>query len=173
MKKTPFKKKSPFKNKGNKLKRTGIKKSVKAKVRKHTKTRRKQPSGYSREVARCDIAFSQYIRLKYANEFGEVKCFTCNFVGFWKQSGIENGHFIGRSVMLLRWLEDNCRPQCIRCNQFMKGNLEVFAAKLGEEIVSELKKASKQTKRFTIAEIQNIRNHFEELVLKLKQKIRL
>lgn len=61
-----------------------------------------------------DAIFSRYIRLKYANEKGIVQCFTCN-----KRlpiAAIQNGHFISRSNLATRFMEENCRPQCPRCN---------------------------------------------------------
>jgi len=63
---------------------------------------------------KLDTIFSTYIRLKYADEDLNVKCFTCDKVYHYKK--IQNGHFYSRSILSLRWDEQNCRPQCYGCN---------------------------------------------------------
>lgn len=78
-----------------------------------------------------DIIFSQLIRLKGADEFGMVKCYTCDDVKHWKQ--MQCGHFIPRAQMPTRFSEKNCRPQCKSCNEDKRGNLVVFAAQLESE----------------------------------------
>lgn len=75
-----------------------------------------------------DIIFSRYIRLKDANEHGIVGCYTCDGKGHWKN--MENGHFIPRAHMYLRFSEENCKPQCPHCNGAKRGNLVAYAAHL-------------------------------------------
>lgn len=75
-----------------------------------------------------DIIFSQLIRLKEADEHGMVKCFTCDDVKHWKQ--IQCGHFVSRAHMPTRFSEKNCRPECKKCNEDLRGNLVVFAERL-------------------------------------------
>ena len=62
-------------------------------------------------IKKLDSVFSEYIRRKYADRDGIVKCFTCNKSAYWKGQGMQNGHFISRASRILRWEEDNCRPQ--------------------------------------------------------------
>jgi hypothetical protein len=78
-----------------------------------------------------DYVFSQYIRIKYANKDGIVRCFTSGKDFHWKQ--IQCGHFISRKNLATRWLELNCRPQSEHDNCFLNGNLEVFEKNLEEE----------------------------------------
>lgn len=78
-----------------------------------------------------DIIFSRYIRLKEADEHGNVLCYTCADKYHWK--AIQCGHFIPRAHMYTRFSEDNTRPQCDRCNRVKRGNLAVYAANLEEE----------------------------------------
>lgn len=78
-----------------------------------------------------DIIFSQLIRLKYADEFGMVKCYTCDDVKHWKH--MQCGHFVPRAEMPTRFSEKNCRPQCKSCNEGVRGNLLVFAERLEAE----------------------------------------
>lgn len=78
-----------------------------------------------------DAIFSQFIRRKYANAEGMVKCYTCSTVKHWKE--IQNGHWIPRNNLATRFSEDNCRPQCVACNMFQKGMPDVFAVNLIKE----------------------------------------
>jgi hypothetical protein len=78
-----------------------------------------------------DAIFSRYIRLKYADEKGNVACYTCG--GRLPIQHIQNGHYIHRQDLATRFLESNCRPQCERCNSNHNDNPVVFRDKLETE----------------------------------------
>jgi Bacteriophage Lambda NinG protein len=82
-------------------------------------------------VADLDAVFSRYIRHKYADKDGLVKCYTCPAIE--PIAMIENGHYISRSHMYLRWDERNNRPQCSVCNNLKHGNIAVYTANLEKE----------------------------------------
>ena len=104
-------------------------------------------------VKKLDAIFSEYIRRKHADKNGIVKCYTCNKKAYWKGEGMQNGHFISRSSRILRWREDNCRPQCYACNCMRYGQAYIFGANLNkefgfnkaEELLIESKKIIKQS----------------------------
>lgn len=75
-----------------------------------------------------DRIFSIYIRQKYSDDNGNVKCYTCSKTGHWKT--LQNGHWIPRNNLSTRFSEENCRPQCVGCNMFNKGRPDVFAVNL-------------------------------------------
>jgi hypothetical protein len=82
-------------------------------------------------ISDLDAVFSRFIRLKYADEKGIVPCYTCP-----KKlpiAQIQNGHFIHRTDMASRWLEDNCRPQCAECNSRHNDNPEPYRQRLESE----------------------------------------
>ena len=81
---------------------------------------------------KLDTIFSIYIRLKYADEDLNVKCFTCDKVYHYKK--IQNGHFYSRGILSLRWDEQNCRPQCYGCNIARNGNYIEYYKRLEKEI---------------------------------------
>ena len=95
------------------------------------KERKKSISKLKKEL---DAVFSQYIRRKYANEKGEVRCYTCPKMLPWKQ--IQNGHFVSRSALSTRYDEANCRPQCPGCNIFGRGQTARFGFNLDMELGS-------------------------------------
>lgn len=82
-------------------------------------------------IHKLDRAFSKYIRLKYADKEGIVKCFTCSYKAHF--SLLQCGHYISRAHMFLRWDERNTRPQCNDCNCVKHGNIGVFRANLNAE----------------------------------------
>lgn len=83
-------------------------------------------------IGMLDSELSKYIRQKYADEFGRVKCYTCPTKMYWKE--MQNGHYITRANMATRFDENNCRPQCATCNQFKEGRVVVFGQLLFKEI---------------------------------------
>ena len=70
-------------------------------------------------VKRLDSVYSQYIRLKNADSEGYCICVTCGDRIHWKE--IQNGHFISRAKYPTRWHDENCHPQCMRDNIFLRG----------------------------------------------------
>ena len=66
------------------------------------------------ELKKLDKVFSEYIRRRYADEDGMVKCATCLTELHWKQ--LDCGHFRVRANISTRWDEYNAAQQCRRCN---------------------------------------------------------
>lgn len=119
----------------------------------------------SKIVKKLDVIFSQYIRLKYADKRGMVKCFTCDKVSHWKN--IQNGHFRSRRFYATRWSEDNCRPQCVRCNMFDSGRSYEFGLKLGEELAQKMYVESQQIVKFTTNELIEKIDHYSSEVKRM------
>lgn len=135
MKNTGFRKKTPeeLKAKIAEKREKQIEKLKKHPLRiKPSKGTKRTPKKKERSQAKLkkdfDALFSQYIRRKYANEEGMVKCYTCSTIKHWKE--IQNGHWIPRNNLATRFSEDNCRPQCVACNMFQHGMPDVFAVNL-------------------------------------------
>jgi hypothetical protein len=83
-------------------------------------------------VEKLDEVFSKYIRLFYADWKGEIRCYTCDTRYHWKE--VDAGHFISRESQILRFEEDNVRPQCRDCNRFGNGMPVVFEQELRDEL---------------------------------------
>ena len=113
----------------------------------------------------ADKLFSEFIRRKYADGNGIVKCYTCPNMAPWKE--LQNGHFVSRTHLSTRWDDRNCRPQCFPCNVWRRGNMDVFALKLSKEdptILEELNRLRNQTKQMKRAD-------YEALIEDLKNKL--
>ena len=81
---------------------------------------------------KLDVIFSKYIRWYYADANGYVECYTCGITKPVKE--MQCGHFQSRRHYATRWHTDNCKPQCVKCNMFMQGNIWVYGNKLKAEI---------------------------------------
>lgn len=120
----------------------------------------------------ADTIFSQYIRLKYTNERGMAKCYTCPEVKHWTM--LQNGHYVKRAHLYLRWDERNCKPQCRTCNEFHSGNMIVYREELEKEspcitdiLYDEMRIVHKPSRE----EIRQIISQYTPLVKALKKKI--
>lgn len=123
-------------------------------------------------VQDLDAVFSLYIRLKYADNEGMVKCYTCPKQLHYTQ--IQNGHFESRYNYSTRWLNDNCRPQCPQCNSKHENHPEIFGAELEKErkgLVEYLKEQAKQIYKPTREELKQIIKGYRFDVKLLKCKL--
>ena len=121
----------------------------------------------------ADTIFSRFVRLKYANENGIVKCYTCDLRVHW--SMIQNGHFVKRANLYTRWMEDNCRPQCRNCNEVLYGNILIFRQRLeADNIATEILMDSlKLVHKPTREEIRQIIAEYTPKVKQLKSQLKL
>ena len=120
----------------------------------------------SKLVKKLDAVFSQYIRLKDADEFGNATCFTCGKVDHWKK--LQNGHFQSRKHYATRWDEMNCQVQCAGCNVFRYGEQFLFSKYLDEKYYDGASDTmffkAKETVKFADFEL-------EEMILKYKNLV--
>lgn len=95
---------------------------------------------------KLDSVFSIYIRRR-----DKGVCFTCGNKKPWKFQ--QNGHYISRSCLALRWDERNCNCQCAACNIFKNGNMPEYAVRLmkkhGPNILLVLNKEKLKTVKMT------------------------
>jgi hypothetical protein len=120
----------------------------------------------------ADAIFSQFIRLKYASNDGVTGCFTCYARKHWTL--MQNGHYIKRGHLFLRWDERNCRPQCQECNELKDGNIPEFTRRLEsgnpgitEILTEEMRLVYKPTRD----EIRQIIASYAPKVKELKTKL--
>ena len=86
----------------------------------------------SKHVKKLDAIFSKNKRYYYADRNGYVSSYTCGTTKPVKE--MQCGHFQSRRHYATRWHTNNCRPQCVKCNMFMQGNIWVYGNKLKSEI---------------------------------------
>ncbi len=106
---------------------------------------------------KADKVFSEYIRRKYANTHGDVKCVTC---GQWHPiAEMDAGHYISRNHMATRYDERNVFPQCHRCNRFNGGNIPTYSLflldRFGLSVVRDLEKLSHEVYKWDVFALQD------------------
>jgi len=117
-------------------------------------------------LAKLDKVFSQYIRLRDSDKNGICKCITCGGYHHWKQ--LDNGHFVKRQHLSLRFNEINCNAQCRKCNWLGQGEDVKYQAalqkKYGDDIIDKLLAAKNQAAKFSQFEIDALTKHYSGLV---------
>ena len=116
----------------------------------------------SKLIKELDILFSQFVRLSNSID-GYCSCVTCGRVYEWKK--IQSGHFISRQHYSVRWDERNVKPQCYGCNVMQQGRQYEFSKYLGQELSEELYLLSKQTRKFTEIELQEMIEHYKNKIV--------
>tara|TARA_R110000851_G_C12685312_1_gene524316 strand:- start:85 stop:468 length:384 start_codon:yes stop_codon:yes gene_type:complete len=100
---------------------------------------------------KLDKIFSIYIRNRDSDN-GLCTCCTCGVVKPIKE--MQNGHYVSRSCLPLRFAENNCHAQCMPCNIFKKGNMDEYALFMiktyGDGILEELNQKKHQLIKYPI-----------------------
>ena len=144
----------------------------------YSKTPRKRKSisekGY-RELERIlDKVFSEYIRLRDADDNGWARCITCGSVHRWNDGDTHNGHYINRDVKAVRFNEVNCNAQCKSCNSFRSGRIHIYRQKLiekyGEDEVKEIERLADTGGNYDCYWLQLKIKEYREKVRRLKSE---
>ncbi len=118
-------------------------------------------------VKELDRVFSIYIRQKYADMYGFTECYTCGTKLYWSE--LQCGHYYSRKYYSTRWDEDNCRPQCYKCNMLLRGNLNAYTKnlflELGEQKYNELTENSKTFYKLDVKELEKKIKHYKVAIL--------
>lgn len=121
---------------------------------------------------KLDDEFSTYIRLRDSDENGICKCISCGKPFYYLYG--DNGHFINRKHMSLRFSETNCNAQCKDCNIFDEGNFEGYRrgliAKYGEKIIDELYALKHQVNKISNVEYSIAIKHYQNEIKRLKSE---
>lgn len=128
------------------------------KTAKPKKIKQKSLSKLKKEL---DTVFSWYIRKR-----DDYICFTCQ-----KQldrASSQNGHYITRGNLALRFDEINCHCQCVGCNIFKKGNYPVYSIKLiekyGVDILQRLAEVSRLPVKYSKIMYQAKIDYYKKLL---------
>lgn len=82
-----------------------------------------KPRSVSKLKKQADAIFSKYIRAR-----DNHTCYTCKL--FMEPNKSQNGHFVPRQYLALRYDEVNCHAQCYACNVLYNGQPSAYAARL-------------------------------------------
>lgn len=121
---------------------------------------------------RLDRVFSEYIRLRDANENGFCRCATCG--AMWRWQIMQNGHYINRQHIKTRYDERNCHSQCSNCNIGLRGNLDRYKRfiidKYGVKVLEELETAKRVIEKWTVSDYQGKIEYYKAEVNRLRKE---
>ena len=122
----------------------------------------KKVKSHAKLKKELDTIFSRYIRWR-----DKGQCYTCPKKDDPKR--MQNGHFVPRQYLSVRYDEVNCHCQCYACNMLYNGQPSRYAQRLredyGDDIVDVLERKRQQiTKDFPLKEkIAHYTKEFERL----------
>ena len=123
-------------------------------------------------IRKLDKIFSEFIRLRDSDDNGICRCISCGKPHHWKE--MDNGHFISRRHMSLRYSEKNCNAQCRYCNRFDESNFIGYwhglTDKYGEGTENTLYAVKHASYKLTKFELRVMIDHYTELVKELKKQ---
>lgn len=123
-------------------------------------------------VHKLDDAFSEYIRLRDADENGIVTCITCGDKHHWRD--VDCGHYILRGNAATRWELKNSHGQCGLCNGSQDGKAEAHAEAIdrlyGAGTAEQLQKQGKQERHFSEHELQGMIDELRKEIKAVKHE---
>jgi hypothetical protein len=144
-------------------KRTKINfKPLKARKAVTRRPKAKTQAWYKKEL---DRVFSIYIRQR-----DDGQCFTCPKKDDPKR--MQNGHFVPRQYLTVRWDERNCNCQCYACNMLYGGQGATYSIRLkekyGQEVVEWLESQRWVSVKLDIPWYEEQINKYKLLITPLK-----
>lgn len=127
---------------------------------------------YSKAKKQAWQSFSKYIRQRDSDKNGNISCYTCGRISSFKK--MQAGHFlIGRHNAVL-FDERGCHAQCKYCNLILKGNIQEYYPRMlkdyGQKTIHELQDLDKQPKKYTVNELEEIRDFYKKKLEELNEK---
>ena len=119
--------------------------------------------GYVKEVQKV---FNEYIRKRDKG----LPCISCG-KKIQENETVHASHYKpAGTCWATRFNEDNVHVSCVKCNNFLSGNLSEYRIRLVEKIgierVEEVERLSATTKKFTIDELKEIINIYKNKLKK-------
>lgn len=129
----------------------------------------KKPKSISKLIKEADALFSRQVRMRGAWQDPRGvwwnRCFTTGYEA--PVSKLHAGHYLSRYYKAARWHRDNCRPQSVMANIWMKGDSVKFRQNLVKEIGEERVLAVEALRD---APIKLSREYLENLIRSLKEQ---
>lgn len=123
-------------------------------------------------MEKLDKIFSEYVRLRDADDNGYIRCYCCGYQVHWEYA--HNMHFMNRRHLGTRFSEENCHGGCEPCNSYNGGNLEAYEAHLireyGDNIIDKLTMLKTTVTKFAPYEIKEMMKHYKREVKRLKKE---
>jgi hypothetical protein len=106
-----------------------------------------------------DHIFSEWVRRRWADLHGYVRCVCCGTVKQWND-GMHAGHFVSRVHLATRWEPRNVAPVCSTCNVLKRGNMAEYSLwiskKYGPGIMQQLIDLKNKTVKFHRSQLEGM-----------------
>ena len=113
--------------------------------------------------------FSKYIRRKYADKDGYIKCVTCGATKYWEKDGMQAGHFISSRCNSVLFDERLVYPQCLSCNIHKSGNKVAFTLFMLKtytvDEIAEFEALKHKSKKMSISDYKDIEDKYTDLLI--------
>lgn len=161
------------------------------------KSGQKKKSELRTWINKLDKAVSLYVRMRDSKEYHYkyFRCISCGRV--LPVSDADCGHYVGRAHMSLRFDPRNVNAECKACNRFQSDHLigyrkslvmrlgrEAFKKRnpgiplemakvkeMGEQQVTMLEYEGRQTKKWSVFELQQLYIWFSQQVIKMREEL--
>lgn len=79
----------------------------------------------------AEVVFNKWVRHR-DSEWGHFKCISCG--EYLRIEDSDCGHFYPKTYSALRFDEDNCHSECVKCNRMDDNHLDGYSINLKEKI---------------------------------------
>lgn len=155
-------------------KQMGVKLSLETRM-KISKTKNSKPKTKAQLKRKADTIFAKYVRMRDSVPVGDVRignCITCETQLVIGGISAQAGHFMSRRFNSTRFDERNVNLQCARCNMWGGGEQYLHSIaidkKYGDGIAKELHDLSRQTKKWTITELEEIIENSKQYIKEME-----
>lgn len=129
----------------------------------------KRKDSRSKAMKDADKWFSQFIRLRDADENGLVKCITCPRVAHWTE--MDAGHYASRAKQSTRYDEKNVNAQCGGCNRWQGGKFIEHAIAIDRKHPKEIGSTSSELAYKAMQECKRTLSDFRFLASVYKERV--
>jgi len=131
----------------------------------------KKKKSIAKRVEDVAVLIQKYVRLKAADDDGWVTCVTCGVVRQWNDQ-MQGGHFIERSYLGTKLLEENINPQCSTCNGPFGGTASsnpiqytfYMEDTYGREFIEELEVLKQESRKYYTQEVEDLKKEYQEKI---------
>jgi hypothetical protein len=124
-------------------------------------------------VKKLDRVFSRFIRMRHADKCGTVTCVTCGVNKHFSE--VHAGHFVKRQHMAIRFDTRNVHVQCVKCNLYMGGAQDEYAAYIikeyGADTLDELLRLKRTSMKWLRSDLEEMITVYESKVKKLEKSL--
>jgi hypothetical protein len=124
-------------------------------------------------IKKLDRIFSRWVRLRDSCVNGLCQCVTCGKVA--PIAEMHAGHFVKRQHMAIRFDPRNCHAQCVKCNLYMGGCQDEYAAFIvntyGQAALDDLLRLKRTAHKWTREDLQDLCVKYQTSARELEARI--